>query len=127
MGDVKPWQLILMIAAIGVLGFSVWNFGFKSKGDLDLLADSVVMIDVTTGDLFEFSLKGRRGVVVPAVNPDTGTRTLIPVEPGPEGQGWSVSERNLNVLRSLEVQISAIDRSTGRATPSGQTPKRIRN
>lgn len=127
MGDAKPWQIILIVVAVVGVGFSVWRFGFASQGDRHLLADSIVMIDVNTGELFEFSLRGRRGVMVPASNPQTGLEALLPVFQSETDGGWMVSRRDIDALRDSNIEFRAVDRATGRATPASATPLRVNN
>lgn len=97
MGDVKPWQWIVMVAAVGVLAISVYlTFG---RGKVDM-GDRVYMVDVVTGELFVADTGGRRGVVIPAKNPATGERTVVPVMTEEDG-GISVSERYRGLAESI--------------------------
>lgn len=125
MGNVKPWQIILIVVAFGALGFSVWKFGF-SAGSEALMANSVIMVDVETGELFEFSLKGRRGVMVPGENPDSGKITLMPVFKQDDGS-WMIGERDLPALQYVEATVNVVDRSSGMVSPKSDSPKRISN
>ena len=50
MDNIKPWQIILFIAAVGVLGFSVWKFAFTS--DIPT-TDGYLTVDIKTGQLYE--------------------------------------------------------------------------
>ena len=126
MEKVKPWQIILMIAAVGVLGFSVWKFGFASGSDKGLLADSIIMVDVETGELFEYSLKGKRGVMVPANNPNSGKLSLMPVHKEPDGS-WVITRRDMDAIRYVEATVKVVDRSSGVVTPANETPTRASN
>ena len=76
MDNIKPWQIILFIAAVGVLGFSVWKFAFTS--DIPT-TDGYLTVDIKTGQLYEIKKGKARGVPLPAKHPDTGERTLYPV------------------------------------------------
>jgi hypothetical protein len=76
MDNIKPWQIILFVAAIGVLGFSVWKFGFSSSVPV---TDGYLTIDVKTGQLYDIKKGRAKGVSLPAKHPETGERTLFPV------------------------------------------------
>ena len=125
MDDIKPWHIVLIVAAIGVLGFSVFKFGL-GKSDESLMADSITMVDAESGQLFSFSLKGRRGVMVPGKNPDTGKYTLMPVSKTDAGD-WVVGRRDLQAIGYVEGSVSSIDRSTGVVTTNGESPIAVRN
>jgi len=76
MQGVKPWQLAVIV--IGLLvggGLIAWQ-GFAS--DEVRLADSILLVDVTTGEIFEAPLPRGRTVGFPAKNPKTGKETLLP-------------------------------------------------
>lgn len=76
MDKFKPWQIVLFLAAILVLGFSVWKFGFTSSIPT---TDGYLTVDITTGQLYDIKKGKARGVPLPARHPDTGDRTLYPV------------------------------------------------
>jgi hypothetical protein len=126
MGNAKPWQIILIVVGLLTAGISVWWFGLRSNSDIDLLANSIVMVDAETGQLYQFSLKGNRGVMVPERNPDTQKIALIPVDPGESGQ-WSVTERNRTTLQFLEVPNNVIDRRSGAVNASEAAIIRVNN
>jgi hypothetical protein len=107
MGDVKPWQIVVIVAAIVVAATSFLVFGRGEKLDLD---NSLRMVDVRTGEVF--SLKaGRGGTMIPGQNPKSSEWTLMPVEDR-DGKLF-VSERYLNALKSIPGEHAAIDASTG--------------
>ena len=110
---VKPWQIaIIIIGLVGGLGLLGWNiFG----GERIHKADSVVMVDVNTGELFEFSVKGRKGVMVPAKHPETGERTLLPVVKSEDGK-WVVSSNHMFELNRYESEERSSIDSQGRVT-----------
>jgi hypothetical protein len=76
MDKIKPWQIILFIAAIGVLGFTAWKFAFSNGIPK---TDGYLTVDIMTGQLYEVRKGKARGVPLPAKHPDTGDRTLYPV------------------------------------------------
>lgn len=123
MGNVKPWQIILIVVAFGALGFSVWKFGFTGGPDLP---DSVLLVDVKTGDLFELDIGGRKAAYYPEKHPDTGDRTLMPVMQGDDGS-WRIGGRMLPALEDVKGDMPAvIDISNGTVSVTTNRPRRIR-
>lgn len=106
MGSVRPWHYILFGAAIVALGIGLY-FSMGSKVDL---ADSILMVDVRTGDRFRFDTGGRRGVTVPAKHPETGERTLLPVVQGEDGK-WYIARRYRS-LEGLEASEEVVNPQT---------------
>lgn len=90
MSDIKPWQIILIIAAVVVLAFSGWRM--MTAGSIDQ-PDGHMTVDVMTGQLYLIRKGKAKGIMYPTVNPDTGERTLIPVSQD-EGSGdWILDRR----------------------------------
>lgn len=123
MNGAKPWQIALI--AVGLLagvGGIVW--AISSMGPLET-ATSVILADLSTGELFEANTAGRT-VVIPMKNPITGERLLFPVAKTEDGQ-WKVSDRYFSsfLQRVDEKTSSATDRSSGIIQTTGE-PKRIR-
>lgn len=125
MDNVKPWQVVLIVAAVGVLGFSVWKFAL-SDGLEAQMVDSVYMVDVGTGQIYEFNITGRRGVMIPGKNPDTGKYSLMPVQQTENGS-WTIDRADLDSLRFVDGDATAIDRGTGVATVSDNPPIKVSN
>lgn len=122
MGDVKPWQVILIVASLLVLGFSVWKFALSGGVDMP---DSVLLVDVKTGDLFTLDISGRRAAYYPEVNPDTGEHSLLPVVQDESGS-WMISQHSLAVLEDVEGGTPAVlDPSSGRVQVSSDRAKRL--
>jgi hypothetical protein len=97
---------------------------FRPSGPQVALAGEVVMADVATGELFTFRVGGRRGVMVPATNPRTGTATLLPVSQ--EAGVWRLGERELRGLSRIAADPAAvINRDTGEIRVAGARPKRV--
>ncbi|MCC7390074.1 MAG: hypothetical protein IT431_15045 [Phycisphaerales bacterium] len=120
MQKVKPWQIVLFVLAVGALGFGLYRSFFRQKLDL---SDSIVMVDVETGELYRFSIAGRRGVGVPNYNPDSGKLTLLPVTQDEQGV-WKITERALRLLGDLEVDAKAVvSRDTGEVSAVGSPKK----
>jgi hypothetical protein len=76
MQGVKPWQLAVIV--IGLLvggGLIAWQ-GLTSNEVK--LAESVVVVDVLTGELFEVPLPEGQAISFPLKNPNSGKAALIP-------------------------------------------------
>lgn len=123
MDNVKPWQIILIVVAIAFLGFSVWKFGFSHGPDLP---DSVILVDVKTGDLFRLDISGRKAGYYPELNPDTGERALIPAYKADDGT-WMISRHSLPVLQDVTGDTPAVlDRGSGRVEVKNESIRALR-
>ncbi len=90
MQGVKPWQIILMVAAVlAVIGSVLYSCSTSS--DLGL-SKEIPMVDVVTGDRFMVKIPKSGSLGIPCKHPDSGEMTLVPYSQGPDG-GWYVSER----------------------------------
>lgn len=122
--NAKPWQIALIVIGLAVgLGSAAWvTFG----GDGVRLPTTHFLIDVESGDIFEFDSR-KKQLVVPARHPESGRTTLIRVIKDEEG-AWYVSQRELGLLRVMDkdVKVSAIDPSTGQLTGAAPKPKTYR-
>jgi hypothetical protein len=116
----KPWQIMVLalggMAAVGSAGY----FALFS-GDTIQFADSITMVDVATGELFQFSVGGGRAVIVPELNPSTGKRNLLGVEKTAEGK-WALTVRSISQLSSVADEPKAVvDRRTGEVRISSES------
>lgn len=123
MGEAKPWQIILVVLAVGVLGYSVWKFAFNTGPKLP---SSVLLVDVVSGELFEVSIAGRRMAFYPEKHPDTGDRTLLPVVQQDDGT-WRISGHSLPALEDVQAEPTAVtNTSTGAVNVTATSPRRLR-
>ncbi|MCC7293803.1 MAG: hypothetical protein IT449_17225 [Phycisphaerales bacterium] len=117
MGRQDHKQLVLTLAAIlalasgGVLTFRY----FRNPSSPAPLARQLVFIDVTSGERMDIDLQSIR--VIPAKNPKTGQRTLIPCGQNADGK-WVVDAHYRDAVsafgeanryvdpKSLEVKAS---------------------
>jgi hypothetical protein len=121
MQQVKPWQIVLFVLAVAAIAFATWRL---LRGDDLNLADSIVMVDVETGELFSFSIEGKRGVGIPNFNPESGKLSLLPVVRDDRGD-WRLTERARPILEDLDVHPTAIvDASSGEVKTVG-SPRRV--
>lgn len=123
MGQLKPWQIVLFVAAIGVLGVSLW---FSLKTDRERPADHVVLLDVTTGDLYRARIT--RSMFMPETRESDGAAVLWPVYEDEETGIWRVNPRHLPQVRERtegEVNTDVVDLSSGQIRPANATPRRM--
>jgi hypothetical protein len=109
--NAKPWQLALII--IGLLGGSalvVYNLFFANAGPS--LADTMKVIDVNTGELFEVDLAGK-GYVMPGKNPNSKKRTLLAIVKDEQDGTWFIPGRYLPSLDQVDGEVTAVDPQTG--------------
>lgn len=103
----KRWRVPVYAVAALVLIVVAWRF--RSDGRIPRTADSVLLVDVVTGDRFRADVSGRRGIVIPATHPETGEPTLYPAD---EREGaLRLVERYAAPLNDLEGEL-AVDRET---------------
>ena len=76
MDNVKPWQIVLFVVAVVALGFSVWRVLGKSSVPQ---TTGYMTVDIMTGQLYDVQKGKAKGVPLPARHPETGERTLYPV------------------------------------------------
>jgi hypothetical protein len=110
MQQLKPWQIVVMVAAVVALALSIYISVFRGDG-VDL-PGTLRMVDVNTGE--EFRLKigaGKGSATIPGRHPKTQEFTLLPVQ---ELEGrLVVSRRDLALLKNMPGEHGAIDPETG--------------
>lgn len=97
MNELRPWHIALVIGAALVLGVSAW-WQFGRDDGIDI-ADSVIVADIRTGELWETPKPRNRTIVYPIKNPDTKTDSLMPVLQ--ESGKWSVVFNYRKMANSL--------------------------
>ncbi|MEM1072007.1 MAG: hypothetical protein AAGB48_04815 [Planctomycetota bacterium] len=122
MNGAKPWQIALIVLGlIGGIAGVVFALGSNSGPDM---ADSMVLVDIETGNLYSVSIKNR-SVMTPMEHPDTGRRTLHRVIRDDEG-GYKISRRRLGGLQNDElVNTDVVDLDSGRILVDNGDPTRI--
>lgn len=110
MDNVKPWQIILFTVAILALAFSAWKF--KSGAKIDL-PDSVLVVDVESGDLYRMKLGKRNGAYFPERNPETKKLTLMPVVRNDDGE-WHIVGHARAALQDINGTNNVVDEATWR-------------
>lgn len=111
MENVKPWQIILIVLAFAVLGFSVLKFGIGGSVE-GQMANTMTLVDVQTGQLYIANIGGKNGIMIPTPHPETDEIALVPVYE--EDGEWFLRERYMADLHLVTVPQDAI---TGRNKP----------
>ncbi|MEM1329998.1 MAG: hypothetical protein AAGG07_05505 [Planctomycetota bacterium] len=114
--SVKPWQVVVMVAGLGAGVFGVVSV---LRGSGPPIAQSRLAVDVTTGVVYRVS--NDRTVVFPARSPETGERSIFPVEEREDG--WYINERMIeSLVRRFGDDIASTrveDAESGRVSVSG--------
>ncbi len=107
----KPVQIAIIVIGllVGVIGIFL---AMKNNAGPDL-AGRMMMVDVTTGDTFAVSTKGR-SIVIPYKNPDTETYTLLPMMQKEDGGDWYLKSRYMVALDNIENQTDKLDKESGK-------------
>lgn len=119
MGGAKPWQIAVIVIGVGTLLFMVTRTLLKGDG-VDLVND-MTLVDVETGDLFSVYRPDNRSVPAPAMNPDTGTRTLFIVFK--DAEGWKVPQP-INSMLTKDMK-AVQDPRTGLINAKDMKPKHV--
>lgn len=121
MQKVKPLQIVLFVAAVGAIAFTSYRL---IRGDGIKMSDHLLVVDITSGELFEIDTNGK-GIVLPAKNPSTGERTLYPMYRDDNGD-LILEERGLARLEEHETTLNDhINRETGQVEADGKKIKRL--
>lgn len=121
MGSVRPWQIVLFAVALIALGTGLY-MSFNGPGKVKF-KNEVHLVDVVTGETFVYGTK-KGGVVLPAIHPDTGERTLMRAIVDEDGH-WYLDERSLGSLEDYETVSDRIDPNTGAIELLNEKPRRI--
>ena len=126
MGNIKPWQIVVMVLAVLAL---VGSLVYSCSGDNDTTvtqADVVRMVDIETGQLIQASYPAKAPVMFPATNPETGKVALYPVR---EIEGkWRLDMRYMSRIRSHQGLKDGliVDGKTGEVAPSNPKPVSVK-
>jgi hypothetical protein len=122
MGNVKPWQIVLMVVAVVAVGASAY-FSFSGGSEVKF-AKEITMVDVNTGDLFFFPVSRREVVFPPETNPTTGKRALLTVNKNESGKWILEGRQRAAMLADIEGDHKAvIDSKTGEVKVNNEKPK----
>lgn len=111
MSGAKPWQIALIV--LGLLAGLVGVIFALSGGGRVAMADSVVLVDVTTGDLYRVSVNNR-SITIPMKHGETGQRVLLHARQDENSGRWAVPERYRSALAQFrDIETIEIDRESG--------------
>jgi hypothetical protein len=103
MGEIKPWQMIVIALAVIVLAFSAWRF-IGSQG-LDQ-PEGTMAVDVMTGQLWDIKRGRAVGMMLPHRHPETNERTLFPVVKDETTGDWVLVPRYVPALSEDLIERS---------------------
>lgn len=117
--QIKPWQIVLFVVAVVVVGASAYfTFGRGGPG----LSHNLMLLDVKTGQIYTIDTSGK-SVPIPARSPETGERTLYPVTKSEEGE-WYLFPRAFGQIGDMET-TDVLDMETGKVTVDLDEVRRI--
>ena len=124
MNGAKPWQIALIV--IGLLAGIVGVVFAISGGDRVDMADSMTLVDVTTGDLYRIDAKNRSRTI-PMKHGETGERVLLHARKDEATGKWTVPQRYRVALRQFDdIETIDIDRESGEIDiPESSEPKSV--
>ncbi len=123
-GKVKPWQIVLFLAAAAALGWSAWNV--LKSGTSVPVSGELTLVDVRTGQLYVVDTS-RRGVVLPERHPETGEEVLFAASQDETSGVWQLGRGSEEMLRLLDGELAAVvDASTGELKVLESPAKRLR-
>ncbi|MDF1808571.1 MAG: hypothetical protein P1U42_02645 [Phycisphaerales bacterium] len=123
MDNVKPWQIILIVLALGALVFTVMKFGFKPSVESQM-ANSMTLVDVETGQLYVANLGGKNTIIVPMRHPDSDEVALLPVFE--EDGEWFLWERYRDAMGQITVTPNAVPNIDGPVNVLEDSPIKLK-
>lgn len=105
MGEMKPWQWVVVVAAVLMIGYTAFSF---LTGSRIPNPNSITVADIETGEMFTIDTSGRKLAILPAINPETGTKTLYPVREDEQGR-WVVTPIMAGMLAEYEGEGAALE------------------
>lgn len=123
MSGLRPWHIVLLAVSVIALGVSVY-FSFGNEESVDF-ADSVILVDLETGELVDAPLPKKRAVSPPATNPATKRRVMFPASQK-DGK-WFVSKRHLSFVKDFvpKPENVLVDPKSGEVKVLNESPRRM--
>ena len=111
MGEARPWQIGVVVVGLLVL---VGSLVFQCSGGGGPEIDRrLVLVDLSTGELYETTRPSNRTLTYPIKHPSTQQETLVPAEQREDGK-WYVKSRIVNHLTEMKVSLEGLaDPRTG--------------
>ncbi len=118
MGEARPWQIAVIVVGLIVM---VGGVLYQCSGGSVAFADSIVLVDVASGELVEAPFPKGQSVMFPATNPDTKSGTLYPAELK-DGK-WFVQGRYVPYV-SKQPEPKAMNARSGLVNTTSEKPVR---
>jgi hypothetical protein len=123
-GTIRPWHMALGATTLVAVVASARSM--SAGRATPRLLDEIVMVDVATGDILSFPIDGGHAVSIPAVNPETQRRNLVPVHLDDRG-AWILSSRYRAALAQTDDKARIVfDEQTGALSASAGRARRVR-
>lgn len=108
---VKPWQIALIVIGL-LVGAGSTIYTLLGSGGPQL-ADSVLLIDVETGQLYRASTRSK-AIMLPARRPSDGKIALLRVRVDDQGK-YYVTDRDLRLIDALDkgIEVKAVATDSG--------------
>jgi len=120
----KPVQIAIIVIGllVGIVGIVL---SMKKYAGPDL-ANKMILVDVTSGELYAVSTNGR-SILLPYRSPDSNEPTLLPVIFDENDSSWRVKSRYMDAMNDIKPVSDKIDPKSGRLNvESGVKPKVIK-
>lgn len=123
MKGVKPWQIVVLVAGVLALAVSLY-LSFHGRDEVEF-ADSMMMVDLETGQLIEAPLPKGRAVLPPAKNPATQRKSFFPVQ-SKDGK-WFVNSLYVRYVKDFvpHPENVLVDPATGEVKVANESPTRL--
>lgn len=104
--EIQPGKLIAAIVLLVVAAGIFWFYGRQPS----VLPSQYNFVCVETGESYVISKRDMK--VIPAINPDTGKRTLLPVTEGEDGRIYISERYRLAIVDRLREENYWVDPRT---------------
>ncbi len=120
----KPVQIAIIVIGL-LVGIGGIVLAVSKNGAPDL-ANKMILVDVTSGELYAVSTNGR-SIILPYRSPESNEPTLLPVIFDESDSSWHVKSRYMGAMNDIKSVSDKIDPKSGRlAVESGVKPKVIK-
>lgn len=121
MGEARPWQIgVVVVGLLVLVGSVVWQCASGRKVDF---ADTILLVDVTTGQLYRSQYRTDASVMFPARSPATNDYTLFGVIHREGETEYRLPSEALEYMRANKLESKVVDMRTGVVTVQPGDPK----
>jgi hypothetical protein len=103
----KPWQIAIIALAFVAVGAAA---AYMFSGSGPDVPTRITLIDVTTGQLYDWDMKRYR-VALPAPEPASREYRLVPVLK--KDGVWELTGNGRSMLKGITAKITAVNAKTG--------------